>query len=144
LGNVTRVKSYARVVAELPNSGVADLDPLNAAARREELEASGRRVFVLPGHIANTDEFFDAVRATLPLDPPVESSNWNAVRDSLWEGLSELPDGDLAILWPESRTMADGDPRGYEVAREVLGDVARSLGDLNSNHRPRLLLVVLG
>lgn len=42
----------------------------------------------MPGDIKSKDDFFEAVRAVLPLDPPlVLNKVWDALSDSIWEGL---------------------------------------------------------
>ena len=49
-------------------------------------------VFHLDGAaISDCDSFFVAVRATLPLDPRVLTSNWNALSDSCGRGSTSWP-----------------------------------------------------
>ena len=58
---------------------------------------------ILTGKRAGREAFFDAVRATLPLDPPLQSSrSWDALSDSLWEGLLQLDVNGIVIAWPDA------------------------------------------
>jgi hypothetical protein len=76
------------------------------------------------------DAFFDAVRRALPLDPPVASSrSWDALSDSLWQGIYSLGAHQVVILWPDSSPLKDATPRDFDVALSVLRDVADSLAD---------------
>ena len=74
--------------------------------------------------------FFAAIASTMPLDPPLGGGlKWDALSDSLWEGVSKLPDPRIAIVWPDALTLADADPQTFETALGVLADVCRSLAD---------------
>ena len=97
----------------------------SAAAYR----ATAWRVFVLPDGIDSKDQFFDAVVATFPLDPPLRRASdvWEALDDSLWGGLDSLPETQVAILWPDALTLADADPAAYEVALSILSRIAQTL-----------------
>jgi hypothetical protein len=72
--------------------------------------------------------FFDSVRNTFPLDPPlIGDRSWDALSDSLWEGLFILPARKIAILWPDSSKFKEDFPADYRIAFAVLVDVVRSL-----------------
>ncbi|MFF8787763.1 barstar family protein [Streptomyces sp. NPDC015125] len=79
---------------------------------------------------AGSEALFDAVRGALPLDPPVVgSSSWDALSDSLWEGIHSKNHGRVAILWTDATTFADESPEDYRMAIAILRDVAESLSD---------------
>lgn len=92
---------------------------------------AGYHIFVLPGdRIVDQETFFEAVRATLPLDPPLMSNRvWDAMSDSLWEGLYQHPAKHIAIVWPNARLLKRADPSAFEAAISVLSDVVHLLGD---------------
>lgn len=93
------------------------------------LEGCGYHVYTLASTIRDKTSFVDAVRAVLPLDPPVVTGNWDALEDSLWEGLYELPAPKIAIIWPGSAHMGAEAPKEYQIAKGVFSQVAESLWD---------------
>jgi hypothetical protein len=107
---------------------VATLD-VEAALR--EAKQAGHATFLLPATgIVDRASFFDAARATFPLDPPIIGSrSWDALSDSLWEGLHEHPARKIAILWPGARSTAGSASSEFEIALNVLADVASLLAD---------------
>lgn len=110
--------------------------------------ASGWRVYLVPDGIDGKEQFFDAVVATFPLDPPLErmGDSWDALADSLWGGLDALPETQVAILWPDPLTLADGDPAAYEIAMSILADLTQSLRnpDLLGGGSPTTVAVAVG
>ena len=110
----------------LKRAGAVDAD-----ATRREAQQAGYTTFVLPVKgIVDQASFFEAVRTTLPLDPPLVSSRgWDALSDSLWQGLYMLPARRIAILWLGTRGMATSAPAEFEIALSVLADVANLLAD---------------
>ncbi|WP_030544111.1 barstar family protein [Streptomyces albus] len=79
---------------------------------------------------AGRGAFFDAARRTLPLDPPVVGSrSWDALADSLWEGVHALERGRVVVLWPDAASFAEASPEDFRTAVDVLSDVAESLSD---------------
>jgi hypothetical protein len=109
-----------------------------------ELADGGWRVFVLPEGINDRATFFQGVRAVLPLDPPVESDDvWDALSDSLWEGLHGLSDARIAIFWRVS-AMEREDAQSFETATSVLADVCTGLADPGATvGNPKDVLVLL-
>ncbi|WP_223188996.1 MULTISPECIES: barstar family protein [unclassified Streptomyces] len=74
--------------------------------------------------------FFNAVRAVLPLDPPVVSSHsLDALSDSLWGGIYSTDDQKIAIIWEDSLRFFEDSPKEFEDACSVLAEVAESLTD---------------
>ena len=111
--------------------GLLRIETLDVEATRHQAEMAGYVTFVLPAEgIVDRASFFDAIRATLPLDPPlIGSRSWDALSDSLWEGLQTHAAKRIAILWPNTRTLADSSLSDFETALSVLVDVASSLAD---------------
>jgi hypothetical protein len=111
--------------------GLTRTKKLDVESTRRQAERAGYTTFVLPAKgITDRVSFFDAVRATLPLDPPVVGSHsWDALSDSLWEGLYALSNQRVAVLWPNASAMAQGDRSAFETALSVFSDVITSLTD---------------
>jgi hypothetical protein len=112
--------------------GLTRTGAVDAEALRRDAERAGYTPLVLPEQgIVDKASFFEAVRRTLPLDPPLGIYNvWDALSDSLNEGLYSLPDRRIAILWLGTRSMETSAPADFEVAVNVLARVAYSLLDL--------------
>ena len=119
----------------LQRTGVLDVE-----ATRRQAEEAGFATFVLPAEgIVDEASFYEAVRATLPTDPPLVSPeelartggrlSRDALDDSLWEGLYTHPARRIAILWPKAGTMSSSSPSDFEIALSVLTDVANLLAD---------------
>jgi hypothetical protein len=111
--------------------GLNRIGMVDVEATRRHAEQAGYTTFVLPENgIVDRASFFEAVRATFPLDPPlIGSDSWDALSDSLWEGLYKHSARRIAILWPRTRGMANSSPTDFETALNVLADVANSLTD---------------
>ncbi|KNE81693.1 hypothetical protein ADZ36_15235 [Streptomyces fradiae] len=76
------------------------------------------------------EAFFDAARRTLPLGPPLAGSrSWDALADSLWEGIRALERDRVVLLWPDAASFAETSPEEFRTAVDVLTDVAVSLSD---------------
>jgi hypothetical protein len=125
--------------------GVHDLTGSDVATLAGELREAGRKVFILPLGIADRESFFRGVRQAVPLDPPVLSdSNWDALSDSIWNGLDSLDESRVAIVWPESQTMAQVAPDDYVVAQEILANITKSLASAKATvGRPKDVIVCL-
>ena len=128
-----------------PKRGLHHMPEADVEATRRRLEASGWRVFVLPERMTDRRAFFDGVRSTIPLDPPVLSDEkWDALSDSLWSGLDGLDADRVAVIWPGSMTMAELAPQDFQVAQEILADIAGSLADSETTGaEPTQVIVVL-
>jgi hypothetical protein len=111
--------------------GLHRFGALDVEAIRHQAEQAGYTTFVLPAKgIIDRTSFFDAIRATFPLDPPLLGSrSWDALSDSLWEGLHKHAARRIAMLWPSTRAMANSASSDFEIALNVLADVASSLAD---------------
>lgn len=112
------------------HNGLVVIDPADTDYVADEARRAGLRVYKLnTGDGGGREAFFEAV-ATLPLDPPVRSSrSWDALADSIWEGLRRLSDHRIAIIWLDAtdfRRLAEVD---FEVANFILRDLSESLAD---------------
>ena len=108
------------------------------------LKACHYRVLALPANIVDKASFFTAVRATLPLVPALATDHWDALDDSLFEGLLELPEDRIAIVWAGAREMRAKDHDAFSAAVQVLENVARSLlsGEYTMGPAKSVLVVV--
>jgi hypothetical protein len=115
----------------------APLDQIVAA-----LQAGDWPLYVLPGAPTDKEGFVAAVRDVLPLDPPVQSAHWDALSDSLWEGIHELRVEKVAIVWPDSDRMRRANGEDYTTAVEILTDLVFGLADpkFTVDHVTRLLV----
>ena len=126
--------------------GLRRIEALDVEATRRDAELAGYTTFVLPeSGIVDRASFFDAVRATFPLDPPLMGSrSWDALSDCLWEGLYAHAARRIAILWPSTRVMANSASDDFEIALNVLADVANSLADpLVTRDNPKEVAVLV-
>jgi len=124
--------------------GIHRVDSLDVAAIRREAAAAA--VFVLPPTIGDGVSFFDACRATFPLDPPLYdgSRSWDALADSLCGGLDQLEVRRLVILWPAARAMETAASKDFEIALSVFEQVAGNLADERpSVGKPKQLMVLV-
>lgn len=129
------------------SSNLTIIDPEQADEIKQE--AVRRNI---PAYVISTDQrvgreaFFDAVRSTLPLDPPLISSrSWDALSDSLWEGIRSLDANRVVILWPDSPLFSERAPHEFDIATSVLADVARSLADPEATRgRPVEVSIYIG
>jgi hypothetical protein len=125
--------------------GLHEVSQSDASALIAVLRRDSYGVFEMSSTIHGRLGFFAAVREVLPLDPPVTSDdNWDALSDSLWEGLSMEPLGKIAIVWPEPSLMQQMSPADFAIACDVLRDVAELLGDEDATvGAPKAVVVLL-
>lgn len=90
---------------------------------RAQLSQEGYRIFDLDG-IANESDFLRVIKDRLPLNPPIYSGNWNAISDSLFEGLIDLPEKKIAIVWNRAHTLMNSDLENFTLAVLVFSEVA--------------------
>lgn len=108
-------------------------------------ELAGWRVFSFPNSLKSRDDFFEAVRTTFPLDPPLQSNrSWDALSDSLWGGIDSLADREILIVWPNSTAMKEFAPDQFAVALGVLMDLAKSVSsEVMTCGAPKSIVVLL-
>ncbi|WP_326952261.1 barstar family protein [Amycolatopsis sp. NBC_01286] len=123
--------------------GIIALPEKEVRALYREFRSGGYRVYLLEtGFNADREAFFSAVQKTLPLDPPLVSSrSWEALSDSLWEGLVALAESKVVIAWPDAHRMMSVSPYDYEIAVSVMGDVISSLCGPRSSGNPVTLAI---
>jgi hypothetical protein len=113
---------------------------------RRAADRAGFTVFVFPTTgIVDRASFFAAVRATFPLDPPLRGSySWDALSDSLWEGLFNHDSHRFAIVWQGTTAFSAAVTSDFETALGVLSDVATLLGDpIATGGRTKLVAILV-
>jgi Barstar (barnase inhibitor) len=123
------------------------IDPVGLDAVAREARAGGVPTFTLSvGGRAGRDGFFDAVRRILPLNPPVETSrSWDALADSMWQGIYELGAARVVIVWPDAAEYGAVSPAERGEALSVLESMTRTLADPRYTlGRPTELCVYVG
>lgn len=78
---------------------------------------------------ATRADFFDAVRASLPLDPPQIGKSWDALSDSMWEGIYEVDASIVLITWTGAADLQRASPEDYDIAMDVFRDLVSTLGN---------------
>ncbi len=126
-----------------PKSGVTMIPYLLFDQAVEELRSQPCRVFKIHTITDTKFGFFEAIQAALPLGPPIQTLNWDALTDSLWEGIYQLDENWAVIAWKGAPSMKLNDPELYCIALDVLEDVARQLQDEKATLRKTKTLSVL-
>jgi hypothetical protein len=110
------------------------------AERRQE----GWLILFLPANVISKDDFFDGVRRSFPLDPPLDTNQvWDALSDSLWAGLHNLPDEKIVIVWPNASSMEKHSSKDFAIATEILRELPQSLSDIEMTAGVAKQLLVL-
>lgn len=111
------------------SAGVVLVDRQELGRVRASLGGVAATVFELDtGGRVDREAFFAGVRRSLPLDPPLTSSrSWDALSDSLWEGLSLVDDSRIVIVWDTSVPVDDHASADFTLALSVLTDVVEML-----------------
>lgn len=113
-------------------TGFFTIDALEAEHAAAEREREGWRIFRLPTAISSKDDFFEGVRQTLPLDPPLQSNrSWDALADSLWAGLDSLPESKVVIVWSGASAMETHAPKDFAIATNILIELPDLLGSVD-------------
>lgn len=97
----------------------------------EALLSNGWIIFFLRGKIIfDRNSFFNAIKATLPLDPPIVGSHsWDALSDSIWGGIDSIVENKIVIIWENTEVMQIHANEDYNIAIELLDDIAKSLNN---------------
>jgi len=110
-----------------------------------ECELQHWKIFKLPGNLSSKSEFFDGVRLTLPLDPPLASNrSWDALDDSLWSGLDSLLDENILIIWPYVNNMRLNWVRDFEIIREIFSDLTKTISNDEFNNGSNKNIIIVG
>lgn len=95
----------------------SEIEAATASARTQGIPVFSLSTGVSGGH----DAFFDAVRATLSLDPPLASNySWDALSDSMFGGLDELGADRVLLVWTDEAEMVAAAPAEADIAVAVL------------------------
>jgi hypothetical protein len=97
----------------------------------EEKIKQGWKVFDLPAGISDKLGFFNAVRAVLPLDPPLyaDSENWDALNDSLWGGLYSLQNPGNIIIWRRFDLFKATFNVEFEIVLGIFNSISSTISD---------------
>lgn len=114
--------------------GVTTIDPSQAQEVREEAARRDVLTYVISTRgQAGREVFFDAVRRAIPLNPPIASArSWDALADSMWEGIHSLNRPCVVVLWPDSSPFSETAPNDFQTALSVFEQVARELADVEA------------
>jgi Barstar (barnase inhibitor) len=124
--------------------GYFDVDASTAEQIATWCNSNGGRVFRLSGAGSTKGEFFNAVRESLPLDPPLHSNrSWDALADSLWSGLDKIDENSIVILWLAASQLEKYAPDDFAIASSILKDLPESLANPALTIGPTKRLVVL-
>ena len=107
---------------------VYKVSPSEAERLIAEATAKGATVYKIRGdEIVDRASFFDAVRKTLPLSPPIVSDySWDALSDSMWSGFDELETSRILVVWSNSDRL-EASPVDYDLALGVFRQVIESI-----------------
>jgi hypothetical protein len=89
--------------------------------------ANGAAVYTLTtGEGADKAALFNAVRAALPLDPPLGTFRdvWDALSDSIFGGLALVDASRVVVAWPDAEEMRRTHPTDARDAEQILNFVA--------------------
>ncbi|MEU0700794.1 hypothetical protein ABZ513_08245 [Streptomyces bacillaris] len=79
------------------------------------------------------EAFFEAVRESLPLDPPLEGSrSWDSLSDSLWQGLHAMRVSRLVLVWADAGAVEAGNEVEFQHALWVLRDLTEDLSNVDA------------
>lgn len=111
----------------------------------DAMRRDGWLLLELPSGLVDRSEFFEAVRTGLPMDPPLgRGLKWDALFDSLFEGMRALPNNRIAVWWPNAGVMRDNEPHEFVKAAQGLDDVAEQLSDPSvTKAAPKDVVIVL-
>jgi hypothetical protein len=94
--------------------------------------------------IYDESSFFTIVEDALPLDPPLNGMvNWDAFADSLWEGVLNLNQKQVAIIWTDVEKVLNEGLKCLLKAMDIFSDTARGLY-VEKTHSVVLLIFLLG
>ena len=117
----------------------------NACDKVSYFKSIGYRVFNLPEKLVSKDDFFEGVRQTLPLDPPLcTNRSWDALDDALWSGLDSLKENRILIIWPSANLMKELEPKNFEVISCIFGGLPESLFKRKIHEGVEMKLIIFG
>lgn len=98
---------------------------------KEEFEKNSWLVYIFEGTgIVSKESFFNKIKNTLPLDPPLGDYNvWDALQDSLFGGIDLLESKKICIIWDNHQIMENAAAKDYKIILEIFEEVAGLLKD---------------
>lgn len=110
---------------EKVKAGLVVRDSLDVSRLIRDAREDGFRVFEIRHVAPSKSSLFDALERNLPMDPPLGPVNsWDALEDSLWEGLSIDPAEKILVIWEGCLDFARGLPKEFSTALDVFEGVA--------------------
>ena len=126
-------------------SGFYLLPELEAKKIISECESLHWKTYKLPSNLSSKNDFFDGVRLTLPLDPPLASNrSWDALDDSLWSGLDSLLEENILIIWPCANSMRLHGERDFEIVKEIFSGLTKTISNDEITNESKKNLIIIG
>ena len=111
---------------------------------QELLHSTGFHVIALDGKLVNDKASFLAqAEIDLPHVAGMRPANWDALADYLWNGLYELGEEQVALVWTDADQTVHGDLQDLMDALRVITGVADGVRDGHGFPRPTTLLIFL-
>jgi len=102
--------------------------PQKALAASQQLRGAGWLLLTLPNTIVDRKSFVEAIRLTIPTDPPLGPHlNWDGLTDSVFGGLREMRVNRVAIYWPDASRFESDHPDDFRAAVQALLDAANDV-----------------
>lgn len=115
---------------------------------RTSLKKNGFRIFQLDGEdIVDAESFFKKIVRVVPQDPPLSGKcNWDAFTDSLWGGLDELAEENVAFIWTKAENMFEHGIPDLFTALDCFKELALSVAnqEYGISKPVRLLIFLVG
>lgn len=110
---------------------------------REYFEEKGYSVLNINDREINSiQSFFKYISNYLPLDPPISGQiHFDALEDSLFDGLVSLNSSNIVIIWENADTMFNNDINSMIKVIVMFNDVMRSLYKYEKVH---LVVIYIG
>ncbi len=77
--------------------------------------------------IASNADFVRVIKEHLPLNPPIVFGGWEAIKDSLFNGIADLSERKIAIVWKDAHKLMDAEDEEFATAIIVLINVMEDL-----------------
>ncbi len=77
--------------------------------------------------VTDKASFLERADRDLPRPADLHPHNWDALNDTLWNGLDDLGQPAIAIVWTDAQQMVAGDLQDFLTAVDIMAGVARSV-----------------
>lgn len=110
---------------------------------RQNAEQKKYKVYDINASCKHT--IFENIKSKLPLDPPLVSNHvWDALLDSLFEGLSLEKSDEFLLICHETHEYKINHPSDYVIFLDVLKSVSDGLFDSeNTAGNPKNLYIIM-